>query len=189
MVRQKGFDRLLAAWPVVLDRPGIGRPELVLVGDGPQAPALRRTVDRYALQDSVRFTGRLRAEEVAGVLRTGTVFALPVRTRLAGLNPEGLGLGFLEAAASGLPVIAGRSGGAPETVRPGETGYVVDPDDTAGLGMRIAELLADPVRARRMGSAGRAYVAERYSSPVARRILQQVLDPDGQPPGPGTRGH
>jgi phosphatidylinositol alpha-1,6-mannosyltransferase len=196
MVRQKGFDRLLAAWPTVVDRlagPSPDRPgpapELVLVGDGPQAPALRRAVARTGLTGSVRFTGPLTPDGVAAVLRTATVFALPVRTRLAGLNPEGLGLGFLEAAASGLPVIAGRSGGAAETVLPGRTGFVVDPDEPVALGMRIAELLADPDRARRMGLAGRAYVAERYGSPVARRILAQVLGSDGQPPDRAGQGH
>lgn len=177
MVRQKGFDRLLAAWPQVLDRTG-GAGELVLVGDGPQAAALRRTAGRAGLAGSVRFTGPLTADGVAAVLRTGTVFALPVRTRLAGLNPEGLGLGFLEAAASGLPVIVGRSGGAVETVRPGETGYIVEPDDVATLAARIADLLQAPDRARRMGLAGRSYVTDRYSDAVARRVLRQVLDDD-----------
>ncbi len=190
MVRQKGFDRLLAAWPAVLERMG-GRPaELVLVGDGPQAAVLRRTAGRLGIADSVRFTGPLPAAEVGAVLRTGTVFALPVRTRLAGLNPEGLGLVFLEAAASGLPVIAGRSGGAAETVRPGRTGFVVEPDDLTALAASVADLLGDPERARAMGRAGRTHVLDRYGDAVARRVLADVLGDDAaRSGGDGGRAH
>jgi phosphatidylinositol alpha-1,6-mannosyltransferase len=105
------------------------------------------------------------------------VFALPVRTRLGGLNPEGLGLGFLEAAASGLPVIVGRSGGARETVREGETGFVIEPDDVDGLATVISDLLTDPGRAAAMGLAGRDLVRERFSSEVAAATLRTVLAP------------
>ena len=83
-------------------------------------------------------------------LQRADVFALPMRTRLAGLNPEGLGLAALEAAACGLPVVVGRSGGAPETVLAGRTGFVVDPHDHAALADRLLALLADPA-----SSAGR----------------------------------
>jgi phosphatidylinositol alpha-1,6-mannosyltransferase len=173
MVRQKGFDTLLRAWPrAVRSAPGA---ELVLVGDGPQASKLRRLAERLQVADSVRFTGRLSRSEVAALLRTATVFALPVRTRLGGLNPEGLGLGFLEAAASGLPVIVGRSGGAPETVRDGETGLVVEPDDVDGLTRVIGDLLTDPGRAAAMGRAGRDLVRERFSSEVVAATLRAVL--------------
>ncbi|HEY9289942.1 MAG TPA: glycosyltransferase family 4 protein [Microlunatus sp.] len=179
MVRQKGFDVLLRAWRQVIDRtPALATPELVLVGDGPQASALRRLAARLRLAGSVRFTGPLPRREVAELLRTGRLFALPVRTRLAGLNPEGLGLVFAEAAASGLPVIVGRSGGAPETVRDTETGYLVDPDDHHALADRITELLADPDRAARMGAAGRRHVAERYGADRARRTVRAALQLD-----------
>ncbi|QDP97633.1 glycosyltransferase family 4 protein [Microlunatus elymi] len=179
MVRQKGFDTLLRAWRLVLDRGWTGPdPELVLVGDGPQARTLRRLAGRLGLTGTVRFTGSLPRTQVARVLRTGRLFALPVRTRLAGLNPEGLGIVFAEASASGLPVIAGRSGGAPETVREGETGFVVDPDDPHELAQRIVELLADPDRARRMGAAGRKHVADRYGQLRARRTVRAALGLD-----------
>ena len=113
--------------------------ELVLVGDGPQRRRLERLVEQLALSGSVRFTGPLGRPAVIAELQRAQIFALPVRTRLtglfpAGLNPEGLGLAALEAAACGLPVLIGRSGGAPETVRDGVTGFVVDPDRPARAG-------------------------------------------------------
>jgi len=99
-----------------------------------------------------------------------------MRTRLAGPNPEGLGLAALEAAACGLPVLVGRSGGAPETVLPGRTGFVVDPLDHVGLADRLTALLADPVTGRTMGAAGRRLVVERFGVDQARRTLRTALD-------------
>ena len=103
------------------------------------------------------------------------MFALPVRTRLAGLNPEGLGLAALEAAACGLPVIIGDSGGTAETVRDGETGYLLASDDHQAWARRIAELLDDRAQARAMGRRGRAHVVERFGFDQARTTLRRAL--------------
>ena len=176
MVRRKGFDTLLRAW-ALLDRAAAARVparELVLVGDGPERARLERQVARAGLAD-VTFTGALDPGGVLTQLRRASVFALPVRTRLAGLDSEGLGLAALEAAACGLPVLVGRSGGAPETVRHGHTGYVIDADDEYELAARLSSLLADPDHAHALGAAGRAYVAERYGADQARRILRTAL--------------
>jgi phosphatidylinositol alpha-1,6-mannosyltransferase len=88
------------------------------------------------------------------------VFCMPCRSRWGGLEVEGLGLVFLEAAAAGLPVLAGSSGGSPETVVPGETGFVVDSVEDIVDGLQI--LLANPQRAREMGAKGRRRVVEEY---------------------------
>jgi phosphatidylinositol alpha-1,6-mannosyltransferase len=177
-VAQKGFAALVRSWRVVLQRwPYPDRlPELVLVGDGPQRRSLAALVQRMGLADTVTFTGPLRRDQVVAQLQAADVFALPVRTRLAGLNPEGLGLGFLEAAACGLPVVVGASGGAPETVLPGESGYVVRPNDVEHIADRILQILIDPDLARRMGRAGRQHVTRRYSSGRARRTLHDALE-------------
>ena len=180
MVRQKGFDTLLEAWALHRRDQHDADPQamLVLVGDGPQRPQLQRLCRRLGLESSVRFAGRLPRDQIPGLLRQADVFALPVRTRLAGLNPEGLGLGFLEAAASGLPVIVGRSGGAPETVIDQQTGYVVEPDDPRAVAERIGQLLADPVRAAAMGRAGRDHVVGRYGSGSVRATVRCALGLD-----------
>ena len=180
-VPRKGFDVLLRSWPLVLRRwpAGEPQPELVLVGDGPQRRALVRSAERYG--GTVRFTGPLPPWGVAAELRGADLFALPVRTRRLGLEPEGLGLAALEAAASGLPVLIGDSGGAPETVQPGRTGDVVDPRDPVALAERIRELLLDPDRAGDLGRQGREFVAERFGYPAARRQLRAALRLDRVP--------
>jgi phosphatidylinositol alpha-1,6-mannosyltransferase len=174
LVRRKGFDTLLDAWSLLGRGASVAGPELVLVGDGPERSSLQRQVRRSRLR-GVTFTGALGPAGVLGQLRRADVFALPVRTRLAGLDPEGLGLAALEASACGLPVVVGRSGGAPETVVPGRTGYVVDPDDPYELATRLADLLADPAHARELGAAGRVYVGDRYGADRARRVLRTAL--------------
>jgi phosphatidylinositol alpha-1,6-mannosyltransferase len=177
-VAQKGFDTLLRAWRRVLDRhpDGDAPPELVLVGDGPERPRLEALIGRLGLTAAVRLTGAVPRTQVVAELQRADVFALPMRTRLAGLNPEGLGLAALEAAACGLPVVVGRSGGAPETVQPGRSGFVVEPDDHRALADRLTALLADPVAARSMGAAGRRHVVERFGTEQARRTLRSALD-------------
>lgn len=175
LVRRKGFDTLLDAWGLLgRGSTSVAGPELVLVGDGPERSSLERQVRRSRLR-RVAFTGALDRTGVLAQLHRADVFALPVRTRLAGLDPEGLGLAALEASACGLPVVVGRSGGAPETVRPGRTGYVVDPDDPYELATRLADLLADPARARELGAAGRVFVGDRYGADRARRVLRAAL--------------
>jgi phosphatidyl-myo-inositol dimannoside synthase len=177
-VAQKGFPTLLRAWRLVVDRlPDSGpAPQLTLVGDGPQRPRLEQLVADLGLDGYVRFTGALPRSGVASELQRAQVFALPVRTRLAGLNPEGLGLAAVEAAACGLPVVVGRSGGAPETVLDGRTGFVVPPADHHALAGRLVELLTEPERSQAMGEAGRRFVIERFSAVQARRTLHMALD-------------
>ena len=106
------------------------------------------------------------------------VFAMPCRTRGAGLDVEGLGIVFLEAAAAAVPVVAGRSGGAPETVRDGETGRVVDGRAHDEVVDAITDLLADPERARRMGRAGRDWISREWNWQTHSRRLAELLRAD-----------
>ncbi len=175
-VAQKGFDVLLRAWPGVVA--GLGparRPALVLVGAGPDERRLRRLAEDPALRGTVRFTGALGPDAVAVRLQQADVFALPVRTRLAGLNPEGLGLAALEAAACGLPVLVGRSGGAPETVLDGLTGHVLPSRDAPAWTRAMLTLLDAPTAAANMGERGRAFVGEHFGPARARATLRDAL--------------
>jgi phosphatidyl-myo-inositol dimannoside synthase len=173
MVPRKGQDTLIRALPRV--RAAVPGARLLLVGDGPYAERLRRLARECGVARHVVFTGPVPAAELPAHHATGDVFALPCRTRGAGLDVEGLGIVLLEAAASGLPVVAGDSGGAPETVRPGRTGHVVagrDPDEVADA---VADLLADPARAREWGAAGRAWMLADWSWPARVERLRQLL--------------
>lgn len=119
LVRRKGQDTLIRAWPEVLRQHPDAR--LLIVGDGPDRSRLRTLAARYEVEDSVVFTGGVSWEDVPAYIDAGDVFAMPCRTRLLGLECEAWGIVFLEAQACGLPVVVGDSGGAPETlVGPGE---------------------------------------------------------------------
>jgi phosphatidylinositol alpha-1,6-mannosyltransferase len=177
-VAQKGLPTLLAAWRRVLDEwTRTERPELVLVGAGPQSRRLHDLVARLRLGQTVRFTGPLDRDRLVSQLQQADVFALPMRTRLGGLNAEGFGLAAIEAAACGLPVVVGRSGGAPETVRHGRTGFLVDPEDPVDVASRIGALLADGELAQTMGQRGRAFVTRDYGPDQARQTLMRALGP------------
>jgi phosphatidylinositol alpha-1,6-mannosyltransferase len=173
LVRRKGFDTLIRAWPAV--RCAVPGADLVVVGDGPQRQPLSRLAHRLGVADVITFTGSLERDGVRRWLSAADVFALPVRVRLRGLDTEGLGLAALEAAACGLPVVVGSSGGAPETVRDGESGFVVLPEDPSAVSERVGELLGDPDRARKMGQVGRRHVEQRFSAVLGRARLRELL--------------
>ena len=160
LVPRKGQDRLIQAWPAVVAR--VPDAHLLLVGGGPYERRLRRLAAASPVRDRIHLTGEVPWDELPAYYAAGDVFAMPCRTRWLGLDLEALGAVFLEAAATGLPVVAGRSGGAPETVIEGETGTVVDGRRAAAVGEAVAALLADLPRARAMGQAGRRFVEARY---------------------------
>lgn len=110
------------------------------------------------MRASVRFTGAVPWEELPAHYGAGDVFAMPCRTRRGGLDVEGLGIVYLEASATGLPVVAGDSGGAPDAVLEGESGYVVPGRSAEVTAERIVRLLQDEALRRRMGEAGRRWV-------------------------------
>ena len=175
LVRRKGQDVLVEGWPEVLARHP--RARLLLVGGGPLEQRLRRMVAERGLDGSVVLTGAVPAAELPAHYAAGDVFAMPCRTRRAGLDVEGLGMVFLEAAACGRPVVAGTSGGAPETVREGETGHVVDPRSPAAVARVLGDLLADPARAAAMGAAGRAWIEQRWSWTTIAETFAELLSP------------
>jgi phosphatidyl-myo-inositol dimannoside synthase len=156
LVARKGQDMLIRALPHVRARvPGT---RLVLVGGGSDAGRLHALAVAHDVADAVVFAGAVADADVPAYHAAGDVFALPCRTRAGGLDVEGLGIALLEAASAGLPVVAGRSGGAPETVRGGRTGHVVEGRDLRGLVSALVDLLADPDRAATMGAEGRAWM-------------------------------
>jgi phosphatidylinositol alpha-1,6-mannosyltransferase len=142
--------------------PGRQRPVLLIVGGGPAEDGLRRLASGLGVADSVMLTGRVPTADLPAYYDAGNVFAMPCRTRRRGLDVEGLGIVYLEASATGLPVIAGDSGGAPDAVLDGETGYVVPGGDVRALAGRLTQLLADPQGAKAMGEKGLAWVEREW---------------------------
>lgn len=156
LVPRKGQDMLIRALPAIRQR--VEGAALVIVGGGPYAETLHKLAAECGVADAVTFTGGVPAAELPAYHLLGDVFAMPCRTRGAGLDVEGLGIVFLEASASGVPVVAGTSGGAPETVLENRTGLVVDGRAVDQIGDAVSGLLADPDRAAEMGAAGREWV-------------------------------
>jgi phosphatidyl-myo-inositol dimannoside synthase len=176
LVARKGQDVLIRALPLVRERvPGA---RLLVVGDGPGAARLRRLARAGGVERHVVFAGAVPAADLPAHHAVGDVFALPCRTRGGGLDVEGLGIVFLEAAAAGLPVVAGESGGAPETVREGRTGHVVDGRSVPAVASAVAGLLADPDRARAMGAAGRAWMRQEWTWAARVARLRALLAGD-----------
>lgn len=160
LVPRKGQDVLVRALPAIRRR--VPDAALLLVGDGPDRQRLERLVVESGVEDHVVVAGAVPWGELPAHYAAGDVFAMPCRTRHGGLDVEGLGIVYLEAAATGLPVVAGRSGGAPETVRDGVTGHVVDGQDVTAVADAVAGLLADAELAATMGKAGREWVCRSW---------------------------
>jgi phosphatidylinositol alpha-1,6-mannosyltransferase len=172
---RKGQDMLIRALPAIRRR--VPEAALLLVGGGPYEERLRSLAAQLDVTSDVVFAGRVPQEELPAHYVAGDVFAMPCRTHGRGLDVEGLGIVYLEASASGLPVVAGNSGGAPETVLDGVTGSVVDGRDLPTIATSIADLLADPTWASEMGEAGRRWVSRHWRwSDMARR-LSRLLAP------------
>lgn len=177
LVPRKGQDTLIRAMPRILGR--IPDAALLVVGGGPYRRELERLAEETGVRESVHFTGAVPWAELPAHFGAGDVFAMPCRTRRGGLDVEGLGIVYLEASATGLPVVAGDSGGAPDAVRDGETGWVVHgaPAERAAAETadRVTVLLQDAELRARMGQSGREWVLERWRWDSLAERLQRLL--------------
>jgi phosphatidyl-myo-inositol dimannoside synthase len=168
LVPRKGQDVLIRAMGQVRDR--VPDAALLIVGGGPYRKALE-ALAADSSPGAVAFAGEVPERDLPRYYRAGDVFAMPCRTRRAGLEVEGWGNVFIEAAACGRPVIAGDSGGAREALVDGVTGLLVDGANLRAVADAVASLLEDPERARGMGAAGRARVERHYAWPRATEQL------------------
>lgn len=173
LVPRKGQDLLVRVWPQV--RQAVPGAHLLIVGTGPLEEDLRDAVADAALDGAVTFAGEVPWTELPAYYRTGDVFAMPCRTRLGGMDVEGLGLVFLEAQACGVPVVVGDSGGAPETVVDGVTGLVVDGHDQQAVTAAVVGLLSDRARSRHMGAAARQHVESTWDWSVIGGALRSAI--------------
>jgi phosphatidyl-myo-inositol dimannoside synthase len=174
LVARKGQDVLIAAWPHVLR--AVPDARLLLVGTGPSRRRIEADIAARGLGHRIVLAGEVSWRELPRYHAAADLFAMPCRTRLGGLDVEGLGIVFLEAQACGVPVVAGMSGGAPEAVRDGETGLVVDGHDAAAVSRAVIELLVDADRRAAMGAAGRRFVQGHYAWPVIVARLSEMLE-------------
>jgi phosphatidyl-myo-inositol dimannoside synthase len=173
LVPRKGQDMLIRALPAIRRR--VDGAALVIAGGGPYLETLRRLAERDQVSEHVTFTGGIPGADLPAYHAMADVFAMPCRTRGAGLDVEGLGIVFLEASATGVPVIAGRSGGAPETVQHNKTGLVVDGRSVNQIADAVTEMLANPDRAAAMGAAGRDWVTSQWRWDALAARLSELI--------------
>jgi phosphatidylinositol alpha-1,6-mannosyltransferase len=173
LVHRKGQDRLIEALPLVLKE--VSDAHLLIVGQGPYQKKLGEKVRQLNLEEHVTFAGRINSEQLPEYICAGDLFAMPSRSRFAGLEVEGLGIAYLEASACGLPVIAGTSGGAPDAVEDGKTGLVVDGTDTKSIAQAVIRFLKDPEGSKRMGSYGRTWVNEKWRWQIWSEAFERLL--------------
>lgn len=168
LVPRKGQDVLIRSMRAVQRR--VPEAGLLIVGSGPYEPKLRSLAERAPTR-SVFFVGEVAERDLPRYYAVGDVFAMPCRTRMGGLEVEGWGNVFIEAAACGRPVVVGDSGGSREALVHGETGLLVDGSDVDGVADALVTLLEDPAYARRLGKNGRARVEQEHTWPlVAERL-------------------
>lgn len=173
LVHRKGQDHLIESMPAILKvHPDA---HLLLVGKGPYLEHLAKLVAKNGLQDSVSFIGRIQYAELPAYICCGDIFAMPSRSRLMGLEVEGLGIVYLEASACGLPVIAGKSGGAPDAVVAGTTGLVVDGTNNEEIAKAAIALLSDPSKAQSMGAAGRQWIIDEWRWEIWAKRFDSLL--------------
>jgi len=175
LVPRKGQDVLIRAMPEIRRR--VPDAALLVVSGGPYRDQLRNLARETGVERDVVFTGVVPWEALPAHYAAGDVYAMPCRTRRGGLDVEGLGIVYLEASATGLPVVAGDSGGAPDAVREGETGFVVSGRDVPAVADRVATLLADPGLAAKMGAAGRAWVETEWRWDLQADRMHTLLSP------------
>ena len=172
LVPRKGMDTLVRAAALLAEEHH--DLQVVIAGRGRD----RRRLTRLAagLRAPVRFPGRLDDDALVALYGCADVFAMLCRTRWRGLEQEGFGIVFLEAAAAGVPQVAGRSGGAHEAVSDGETGIVLDPATPQSAAEAIGALLDSPARRREMGDAARRRAEADFSYDVLAGRLSRALD-------------
>ena len=173
LVHRKGQDHLIQSLPEILK--SVPDAHVLMVGQGPYLSHLKKLVARHNVADHVSFIGRIQYAQLPQYICAGDVFAMPSRSRFFGLEVEGLGIVYLEASACGLPVIAGSSGGAPDAVLNGVTGFVVDGQNNQEIAAAAIRLLSDMDQAKKMGAAGREWIIENWRWEIWSQRFNKLL--------------
>ena len=170
----KGHDRVMEALSI-LKKQGF-TPNYTIVGQGPEEMRLRKMVQYLGLENQVVFTGFIGNNQLPSMYTYSDIYVMASREIPGRLDlVEGFGISFLEAGASGLPVVAGNSGGVSDAVRDGKTGLLVNPDNPEDIASAIKCLLTNDNLARRLGDEGRRWTDTQMSwEQVARRLVSAM---------------
>ena len=172
--RHKGIDTVIQALPAIL----AGAPDVryAVAGSGPDRERLERLAHQVGVRDCVRFLGAVDDQDLPALYNLGSIYVGASR-RSERLGVEGFGIALVEASACGLPVVAANSGGIPDAVRDGETGFLVPPEEPAAFAEAICRLLADPAIGKRIGQNGRRAVESYFNWD---RVVRDLRDVESQ---------
>lgn len=173
LVHRKGQDTLVESMPEILSQ--LPDAHLLFIGEGPYGEYLVKRAAQLNVSHAITFIGRIQYAELPRYISVGDIFAMPSRSRLAGLEVEGLGIVYLEASACGLAVIGGKSGGAPDAVLEGETGFAVDGTSSKAVATAAITLLKNPEDARKMGARGRQWIIDEWQWEIWAKKFSQLL--------------
>ena len=173
LMPRKGQDTLIEIWPEIIKK--VPSAHLLIVGGGPYKQNLHKKTFDLNVNSHITLTGSVPWEQLPTFYASADVFAMPVRTRNFGFDVEGLGIVYLEASASGVPVIAGNSGGAPDAVINDVTGYVVDAKNKNLLQEKIVNLLSNPELRNRLGKQGRSWIEKQWQWPSRHLQIRKLL--------------
>ena len=173
LVHRKGQDFLIKSMPHILK--SVPEAHLLLIGQGPYREHLEKLVRKNKLESSVTFIGRIQYKDLPMHLCAGDIFAMPSRSRLMGLEVEGLGIVYLEASSCGLPVLAGNSGGAPDAVVQDKTGLVVDGTNELEIAAAAIELLNNSTTSQLMGITGRQWIIDNWRWEIWSKDFEDLL--------------
>jgi phosphatidylinositol alpha-1,6-mannosyltransferase len=168
----KGVDRMLESLPAISRAvPGV---KYLIVGVGPDRQRLQDLTARLGLQNQVCFLGRLASSEIVELYNSADLFVLLSREEPP--DVEGFGLVFLEAAACGLPAVGGRSGGIPDAIDEGRSGWLVDPCNTEEIAATIIDLLKFPAKLERASKYCLATAPQKNWERIAQRIWKEMFE-------------
>ena len=171
LMPRKGFDSVIKLMPKLIDK----HPDLIflIAGSGPDQKRLLNLASKYQVTEYVKFLGSINFEALPDIYNLADLFVMPCRSRYNGLDIEGFGIVYLEAAASGVAVLAGASCGAVEAVIAGQTGELVS---NKNLFEQLDKFLSDSQLRARFGNAGREWVKEEFGLNSRGKILQTQLE-------------
>lgn len=169
LVKRKGAEILIRALP------RIPKTHALVVGTGPEVSSLRRVAEDVDVAGRVQFVGRVSDEELPEYYAAADVFCMPCTDRYGGLDTEGFGIVYIEAAACGIPSVAGACGGSVEAVEDGETGIVLADPTPAAVAEALARLGRSGSLRARMGAAGRERAERGFAPEVLAGRLEREL--------------
>jgi phosphatidylinositol alpha-1,6-mannosyltransferase len=173
LIRRKGQDMVIRALPEIAKR--VPNVHYLVIGDGPDAEELRALAAQYQIADRVTFAGRVNDYDLPRYFFACDAYVMPTRPSDDGSEVEGFGIVFLEAAAAGKPVVAGRAGGVADAVVDGVTGILIEPTDANAIANAVIHLAEDEMLCRQLGANGRARVEREFTVEQFAKRVAQVL--------------